>query len=192
MYNIFQKVSKTRKYSTYVKDVFGFALTRQSPRRAFDSLRGHETRREQLGLLIPSYTTLVEHMRGSAKTRADEGVGGVSELNIKSFVEAQNLFRAARIAAAARARGAVDTPTATTVTAASANSAATPHTLAASAAPDIVDALTASTAQVDVVTHIASAVLHEPVEGGATTDSRRFRRVAVARGPKSAGTGRGA
>jgi hypothetical protein len=43
MYNVFQKVSKTRKYSTDVKDVFGFAVTRQSPRRAFETLRGHET-----------------------------------------------------------------------------------------------------------------------------------------------------
>jgi hypothetical protein len=95
-------------------------------------------------------------MRGGAKTRAEEGVGGVSELNVKSFLKAQNVFRAARIAAAARARGAIDTPTAPTDTAASANSAATPHTLAASAA------------HVDVAPHIASAVLHEPMEVDAT------------------------
>ena len=93
MLNVFHATSFTHRFKDDVKQWLAFCLTHPSPARVFDTLAGNLKVRSQMGLILPSKTTLLKVLKPTSRTSTSDFMGVVIPEQVTAYVKFQKEAR---------------------------------------------------------------------------------------------------
>ena len=93
MLNAFHATSFTHRFKDDVKQWLAFCLTHPSPARVFDTLAGNHKVRSQMGLILPSKTTLLKVLKPTSRTSMSDFMGVVIPEQVIAYVKFQKEAR---------------------------------------------------------------------------------------------------